>query len=118
MQDHDLSRSSSKSSDVSKNLEVDQILSSTSLEVSLPQCEDVKGCENVVTSPIKTACADESNKSADIVGGLSTDQTTMHKSNCPSPSSCMQKSITISNGPAPRRCTVFGRTSVSSSFHD
>ncbi|XP_019462322.1 PREDICTED: rho GTPase-activating protein REN1-like isoform X2 [Lupinus angustifolius] len=108
--DNGLSRSSSTSSKVSEDLEVDQILSSTSLEVSPPQCEDVKSCENV-TSPIKTAYANESSMHIDIVGDLSTDQTTMHNSNCSSPS-CMEKSIAMPNEPATRRCTIFGRTAA------
>ncbi|KAK7275832.1 hypothetical protein RIF29_16957 [Crotalaria pallida] len=108
--DHDLSISTSKSSKVIEDPEVDQILPSTSLEVS-PQCKEVKSCENV-KSPIKNANADESNQPVDIVGGLSTDQTTMHKSNCPSSSSFKEKSTSLPNEPAHRRRTVFGRTSA------
>ncbi|CAL0317840.1 unnamed protein product [Lupinus luteus] len=109
--DHGLARSSSASSKVSEDLEVDQILSSTLLDVSLPQCEDIKSYENV-PSPIKTAYANEFNKHIDIVGDLSIDQTTMHNSNCSSPSPCMEKSIAVPNGLAPRRCNIFGRTAA------
>ncbi|XP_061362347.1 rho GTPase-activating protein REN1-like [Gastrolobium bilobum] len=110
--DHDLSNSRSEFSVVSEDhSEVEQMLSTTSLKVSLPRHEDIKSCENV-TSPNKTAWENESNKPADIVGGFPTGQTTMHKSNCPNPSSCLNKSITISNVPAPRRRIVLGRTSA------
>ncbi|XP_012568403.1 rho GTPase-activating protein REN1 isoform X2 [Cicer arietinum] len=129
--DHNLSYSSSKSSEVSNCLEVDQMLSTISLEVSLPQSEDIKSCENIA-SQNETACADESNKPCEnfpsqnktasvndsnkptnIIEGLSTDQTTMNRSNYPSSLPCMTKSITISNGQINRRQNVLGRNSGS-----
>ena len=114
VQDHDISSSTSKSSEVSEDLEANQMLSSNTVEVSMPPHEDIKSCENITN---KTACADEPSKPADVIGGFSTDQTTMNESNCHNPS-YMKKSISISNGPAPQRRTVLGRTSVSKSFHD
>ncbi|XP_019431160.1 PREDICTED: rho GTPase-activating protein REN1-like isoform X3 [Lupinus angustifolius] len=86
--DKDHCLSSSKSTKVSEYEEADQVL-----------------------SPIKNAYADKSNKPVDIVQDFSTDQNTMNNSNCPS-SSRMEKSITVPNGPAPRRCTIFGRTAA------
>ncbi|KAF1869218.1 hypothetical protein Lal_00048500 [Lupinus albus] len=87
--DHCLSSSSSKSPKVCEYDEVDQVL-----------------------SPIKNAYADKSIKPVDIVGDFSTYQNTMNNSSCPSPSSRMEKCITVSKGPARRRCTIFGRTSA------
>lgn len=111
------------------------MLSTISLEVSLPQSEDIKSCENIA-SQNETACADESNKPCEnfpsqnktasvndsnkptnIIEGLSTDQTTMNRSNYPSSLPCMTKSITISNGQINRRQNVLGRNSVSKSSH-
>ncbi|CAL0307809.1 unnamed protein product [Lupinus luteus] len=87
--DRCLSSSSSKSSKVSECHEVDQVL---------PQ--------------IKNAYADKSNKPVDIVRDFSAEQNTMNNSNGPSSSSRMEKSLTVPNGPAPRRCTIFGRTAA------
>lgn len=107
VQDHDRSSSSSKSSGVR---EENQMRSSKSPKGSLHQQGDIKGCESL-TSPITTACVDQSNKSADIVGEVSADHDTMHDSDFPNPS--YKKSITISSGPGPRHRTLLGRTSVS-----
>ncbi|KAL5064275.1 hypothetical protein RYX36_026012 [Vicia faba] len=114
--DHILSYSSSNSSEVSDYLAVDQRLSTISLEVSLPLSEDIKSCEDFA-SQNNGACADESNKpcenftsqnktafandpikATDIIEGLCPDQTTMNGLNSPSSSSCMNKSIAMSNG--------------------
>lgn len=86
-----------------------------SREGSPTQHEDIKSSEKF-TSPKKTAYVDQSDKPADIVGEVSTDQATMHNLNSPSPSSCMKKSTTMSNGPAPRHRNMLGRTSVSKFF--
>ncbi|XP_039688463.1 rho GTPase-activating protein REN1-like isoform X1 [Medicago truncatula] len=92
--DHNISYSSSKSSEVCDHL-----------EVSLPQSEDIKSCENF-TSQNKTASANDSTKPTDIIEGLSPDQTTMNRSNCPSTSSCNDA---ISNRKMHRRRTVLGQ---------
>ncbi|TKY74464.1 Rho GTPase-activating protein REN1 [Spatholobus suberectus] len=110
-EDHDHASSSSKSSGVSEKLKATQKLSSKSLEGSLTQHEDIKRSEHF-TSPNKTGYVDQSNKPADIVGGISTDQATLHNLNSPSPASCIKKSNTMSNGPAPRHRTILGRTSA------
>lgn len=60
VQDHGLSNSSSKSSEISDDLEDDQMFSTPSLEVSLPQCENI-------TSRNETTCAYESNKPIDYL---------------------------------------------------
>lgn len=114
-QDHDHASSSSKSSGKSEKLKATRKLSSKSLEGSLTQHEDFKSSE-LVTSSKKTGYIDQSNKPADIVGGVSTNQATLHNSNSPSPASCIKKSNTMSNGPAPRHRTILGRTSVSKSL--
>lgn len=92
--DHNISYSSSKSSEVCDYL-----------EVSLPQSEDIKSCENF-TSQNKTASANDSTKPTDIIEGLSPDQTTMNRSNCRSTSSCNDA---ISNRKMHRRRTVLGQ---------
>ncbi|WJX58003.1 hypothetical protein P8452_43504 [Trifolium repens] len=121
--DHNLSYSSSKSSEVSDYLEVDQRLSTMSLEVSLPQSEDIKSCEKFssqnntayakpcenFTSQNKTASANDSTKPTDITEGLSPDQTTVIQSNSPSSSSCMNQSV----GRMHRRRSVLRRNSGS-----
>ncbi|KAG5031194.1 hypothetical protein JHK82_014809 [Glycine max] len=109
--DHDHASSSSKSSGKSEKLKATRKLSSKSLEGSLTQHEDFKSSE-LVTSSKKTGYIDQSNKPADIVGGVSTNQATLHNSNSPSPASCIKKSNTMSNGPAPRHRTTLGRTSA------
>ncbi|CAI8583357.1 unnamed protein product [Vicia faba] len=127
--DHILSYSSSKSSEVSNYLAVDQRLSTISLEVSLPLSEDIKSCEDFAsqnnsacadesnkpcenfTSQNKTASANDSTKATDIIEGLSPDQTTINRLNSPSSSSCMNKSIAMSNGTMHQRRTVLGRNS-------
>ncbi|XP_058759705.1 rho GTPase-activating protein REN1-like isoform X2 [Vicia villosa] len=129
--DHILSYSSSKSSEVSDYLAVDQRLSTISLEVSLPLSEDIKNCEDFAsqnnsscadesnepcenfTSQNKTSFANDSTKVSDIIEGLSPDQTTMNRLNSPSSSSCMNKSITTPNGTTHQRRTVLGRNSGS-----
>uniref|UniRef100_A0A0R0JEL6 Rho-GAP domain-containing protein n=1 Tax=Glycine max TaxID=3847 RepID=A0A0R0JEL6_SOYBN len=110
-EDHDHASSSSKSSGKSEKLKATRKLSSKSLEGSLTQHEDFKSSE-LVTSSKKTGYIDQSNKPADIVGGVSTNQATLHNSNSPSPASCIKKSNTMSNGPAPRHRTTLGRTSA------
>ncbi|MCI07211.1 rho GTPase-activating protein REN1-like, partial [Trifolium medium] len=94
-----------------------------SFEVSLPQSEDIKSCENFAsqnntacampcenfTSQNKTAFANDSTKPTDIIEGLSPDQTTVNQSNSPSSTSCMNKS----NGRMQRRRTVLRRNSGS-----
>ncbi|KAK2376130.1 rho GTPase-activating protein REN1 [Trifolium repens] len=121
--DHNLSYSSSKSSEVSDYLEVDQRLSTMSLEVSLPPSEDIKSCENFAsqnntayakpcenfTSQNKTASANDSTKPTDIPEGLSPNQTTVIQSNSPSSSSCMNQSV----GRMHRRRSVLRRNSGS-----
>lgn len=92
--DHNISYSSSKSSEVSDYL-----------EVSLPQSEGTKSCENF-TCQNKTASANDSTKPTDIIEGFSPDQTTMNGSNCPSTSSCIDA---ISNRKMHRRRTVLGQ---------
>lgn len=114
-QDHDHASSSSKSSGKSEKLKATRKLSSKSLEGSLTQHEDFKSSE-LVTSSKKTGYINQSNKPADIVVGVSTNQATLHNSNSPSPASCIKKSNTMSNGPAPRHRTTLGRTSVSKSI--
>ncbi|KAL5079562.1 hypothetical protein RYX36_007983 [Vicia faba] len=74
--------------------------------------ESNKPCENF-TSRNKTAFANDSIKATDIIEGLSPDQTTMNRLISPSSSSCMNKSIAISNGTMHQRCTVLGRNSRS-----
>ncbi|CAL5189490.1 unnamed protein product [Lathyrus oleraceus] len=129
--DHILSYSSSKSSVVSDYLAVDQRLSTISPEVSVPLSEDIESCEDFAsqnnnacadesskpcenfTSQNKTASANDSTKATDIIEGLSPDQTTMNRLNSPSSSSCMNKSITMSDGTMHRRRTVLGRNSGS-----
>ncbi|XP_029126719.1 rho GTPase-activating protein REN1 isoform X3 [Cajanus cajan] len=108
---HDHASSSSKSSGVSEKLKPTRKLSSKSLEVSVTQHEDIKSSEHL-TSPNKTGYVDQSNKPADKVEGVSTDQATLHNSKNPSPASCIKKSNTMSNGPAPRHRTLLGRTSA------
>lgn len=121
---------------VSDYLAVDQRLSTISPEVSVPLSEDIKSCEDFAsqnnnacadesnkpcenfTSQNKTASANDSTKATDIIEGLSPDQTTMNRLNSPSSSSCMNKSITMSDGTMHRRRTVLGRNSVSKSSHD
>lgn len=110
-EDHDHASSSSKSSGKSEKLKASRKLSSKSLEGSLTQHEDIKSLEHV-PSPKKTGYIDQSNKPDDIVGGVSTDEATLHNSNSPSPASCIKKSNTMSNGPAPRHRTILGRTSA------
>ncbi|GAU43483.1 hypothetical protein TSUD_244050 [Trifolium subterraneum] len=121
--DHNISYSSSKSSKVSDYLEVDQRLSTMSLEVSLPLSEDIKSCENFAsqnntacakscenfTSQNKIASANDSTKPTDMIEGLSPDQTTVNQSNSPNSTSCMNKS----NGRMQRRRTVLRRNSGS-----
>ncbi|XP_045828195.1 rho GTPase-activating protein REN1-like isoform X4 [Trifolium pratense] len=121
--DHNISHSSSNSSQVSDYVEVDQKLSTMSLEVSLPQSEDIKSCENFAsqnnnacampcenfTSQNKTVFANDSTKPTDIIEGISPDQTTVNQSNSPSSTSCMDKS----NGRMHRRRTVLRRNSGS-----
>lgn len=110
-QDHDHSRSSSKSSDVSDEVKVDQMLTQ-SREGSPIEHENAKGSENLI-SPKAAANADKSNKPVET----STDLDGMHDSNSPS-QSYMKKSATMSNGPAPRHRNMLGRTSVSNSFQN
>ncbi|KAG4392199.1 hypothetical protein AAZX31_04G089400 [Glycine max] len=110
-EDHDHASSSSKSSGKSEKLKASRKLSSKSLEGSLTQHEDIKSLEHV-PSPKKTGYIDQSYKPDDIVGGVSTDEATLHNSNSPSPASCIKKSNTMSNGPAPRHRTILGRTSA------
>jgi hypothetical protein len=94
-----------------------------SLEVSLPQSEDIKSCEKFssqnntayakpcenFTSQNKTASANDSTKPTDIPEGLSPNQTTVIQSNSPSSSSCMNQSV----GRMHRRRSVLRRNSVS-----
>ncbi|XP_073225143.1 rho GTPase-activating protein REN1-like isoform X3 [Cicer arietinum] len=108
--DGDHSNSSSKSSNVSEEIKVNQT-SVKSREGSPTQHENRERSENL-TSPKKAAYVDQSNKPADIVGEVSTDQdSSMHNSYSPSPSQ-MKKSATMSNGPEPRQRTMLGRTSA------
>lgn len=113
-QDHDHSSSSSKSSSVSEENKAKPKLKTKSLEGSPTQPDEFKSCENLA-SPKKSGYADHSNKPADIVGELSTDQAALHNSDFPSPTSCIRKSNTISNGPTTRH-RIMGRTAVSKSF--
>ncbi|OIV96590.1 hypothetical protein TanjilG_28447 [Lupinus angustifolius] len=111
--DHDHSSPSSRSSGASEEFRVTR--PSKSFRGSQPQHQNIKSSKNL-TSPTKNACTDQSNEPADIVGGVSTDQSTEDNSDFPSPSLCIKKSITMSNGgapsPTPRRRTMLGRTSA------
>ncbi|KAE9587099.1 putative Rho GTPase activation protein [Lupinus albus] len=110
--DHDRSGPSSKSSGASEEFKV--IQPSKSRKGSQPQHQDIKSSENL-TTPTKSACADQSNEPADIVGGVSTDHVTMDNSDFTNPSQ-IKKSMTMCNGgaqsPTPRRRTMLGRTSA------
>ncbi|XP_057426982.1 rho GTPase-activating protein REN1-like isoform X2 [Lotus japonicus] len=108
--DHDHSSSSSKSSSVSEENKAKPKLKTKSLEGSPTQPDEFKSCENLA-SPKKSGYADHSNKPADIVGELSTDQAALHNSDFPSPTSCIRKSNTISNGPTTRH-RIMGRTAA------
>ncbi|KAF1871796.1 hypothetical protein Lal_00020591 [Lupinus albus] len=111
--DHDHSSPSSKSSGAGEEFRVTR--PSKSFRGSKPQYQGIKSSKNL-TSPTKNACADQSNEPADIIGGVSTDHATVDNSDFSSPSLCIKKSITMSNGgapsPTPRRRTMLGRTSA------
>ncbi|CAI8599172.1 unnamed protein product [Vicia faba] len=103
--DHDHSHSSSKSSDASDDAKVNQ-MKTKSREGSPTEHENARSIENL-TSPKNAANADKTNKPVET----STDVAGMHNSYSPSQSH-MQKSATMSNGPAPRHRNMLGRTSA------
>ncbi|KAL2340019.1 hypothetical protein Fmac_007959 [Flemingia macrophylla] len=108
---HDHASSSSKSSGVSGKLKPARKLSSKSLEGSVIPHENIKSSEHL-TSPRKTGHVDQSNKPPEKDEGVSTEQATSHNSKNPSPTSCIKKSNTMSNGPAPKHRNLLGRTSA------
>ncbi|KAF7817020.1 rho GTPase-activating protein REN1-like isoform X1 [Senna tora] len=103
---HDRARSDVKSSGMNEDAKVNQ-MSLKSNEVSLPQNDNIKSNENMMSS-VKTDSAEKSN-APDIVEGVSTDQSTTHNSSC----SSANISTSISNGPALSSSqTVLGRTAA------
>ncbi|KAK7352983.1 hypothetical protein VNO80_18415 [Phaseolus coccineus] len=109
-EEHDRASSSSKSSVLTEKSKATRKLSSKSLEGSLAQQKDIKSSE-YLTSPKKTDYGDQSNKPACKVKDV-IDEATLHNLNSPSPASHIQKSNTMSNGPAPRHRNTLGRTSA------
>ena len=99
---------------MSGDLKDNKALPSNSLEVSKPQHEDVQR-----TVPVKAAPAKQANKPAEKLASASMDKNTVRYSDCPNPTSCIKKSITISHGThGSHRRTMWGRTSVSRPFHN
>lgn len=111
MQEFEGSSSGSESHEIGDNQKAKRSSSSSNTETSLPQ-HDVLSRENESTQSTNSSVA-LANKSAEIVEDTSVQISSVPKSS--GPSSCMQKSTTISNGPiqSARPKTVWGRTSVS-----
>lgn len=111
MQDSNLG---SKSPEGSDNLKVSPKLSSSTHQISMPQQGDVKRSETILNQG-ETNLTTQANEPAKQVENVSKGTSSEHNISSHNPISCMQKSMSIPNGPEPdaSSATVCGQTAVS-----
>lgn len=119
MQGCDDLSSGSNSSEVDYDSKVEQKLSSSSVQTSMPRHADVEKSENIQDQS-NYSLATQTKESNELLGDVSEDTVLENKRTGLNPSTSIQKPTTMSNGPAHsiRRPTVWGRTSVSICFMD
>ncbi|XP_044474768.1 rho GTPase-activating protein REN1-like isoform X2 [Mangifera indica] len=107
------SSSGSESPESSDNLKVSQKASSSTQQISMPQQEDVKRSETILNQG-ETNLTTQANEPAKQVENVSKGTSSEHNISSHNPISCMQKSMSIPNGPEPdaSSATVCGQTAV------
>lgn len=114
MQDFDGSDLGSKSLEVGDASKDRHLLSSNLNKTSMTQHDDLESGGNLLNQSNNSSAMQEI-ESAELLGNVSKESSSVPASTSPSPSSRIQKATTTSNGPvhSARRRTMWGRTSVS-----